>query len=63
MIEVGTVFAVVPLGGANDRLLVRLIVRLCPVGTVMTTGDQPPAAFGFSAAHVALEAVTGAPQL
>ena len=26
----------------NDRLLVRLICRVCPVGTVITTGDQTP---------------------
>ena len=26
--------------GANERLLVRLIVRPWPVGTVITTGDQ-----------------------
>jgi hypothetical protein len=25
---------------ANVKLFVRLIVRLCPVGTVITTGDQ-----------------------
>ena len=35
--EVGTVL---PL--AKERLLVRLICRVCPVGTVITTGDQTP---------------------
>ena len=50
-IEVGTVL---PL--ANDRLLVRLIVRACPDGTVMTTGDQPVAT-GLSFAQVATGAV------
>jgi hypothetical protein len=57
--EVGTVF-VLPLGVVNERLLVRLIVRLCPVGTVMMTGDQLPAdtegfkgaQFAFAATHV-----------
>jgi hypothetical protein len=50
---VGTVFPF-----ANDRLFVRLIVRPpeVPVGTVITTGDQPVAA-GFKAAHVAVELV------
>ena len=37
-------------GGWNERLLVRLIVRSCPDGTVITIGDQPP--LGFSAAQV-----------
>ena len=32
--DVGTLFA------PNERLFVRLIVRACPVGTVITTGDQ-----------------------
>src|SRR5580704_5619852 len=31
------------------RLLVRLIVRSVPVGTVITTGDHPPPAFGLRA--------------
>jgi len=30
----------VGVGGWNERLLVRLIVRACPVGTVITTGDH-----------------------
>jgi len=30
--------------GANVRRFVKLIVRLCPVGTVITTGDQPASA-------------------
>src|SRR6267378_6127751 len=60
--EVGTLFA------PNERLLVRLIVRACPVGTVITTGDQPAGvvpiaagAFGFNATQVA--GATAAPQL
>jgi hypothetical protein len=59
MIEVGMLFGA-PLVG-NVRLFVRLICRLCPVGTVITTGDQP-AAVGLALAHVAVE-VTGAPQV
>src|SRR6266436_8961869 len=46
----------------NERLFVRLIVRACPVGTVITTGDQPAGvvpiaagAFGFKLAQVAVE--------
>jgi hypothetical protein len=38
---------------ANDKLLVRLMVRFEPVGTVITTGDQPVPALGFAAAQVA----------
>src|SRR6266576_219287 len=60
--DVGTLFA------PNERLLVRLIVRTCPVGTVITTGDQPAGvvpiaagAFGFNATQVA--GATTAPQL
>jgi len=30
----------VPVPAVNDRLLVRLITKSCPVGTVITTGDQ-----------------------
>jgi hypothetical protein len=65
-------FAAEPAGvaGVNERLFVRLIVRLCPVGTVITTGDQPAGvvnvaagAFGFRAAQVAVEPATAAPQL
>src|ERR1700741_464369 len=40
--EVGTGLGVVLAVGVNERLFLRLIVRLCPVGTVITTGDQPP---------------------
>ena len=40
----------------------RLIVRPCPVGTVITTGDQPVAA-GFDLAQVAVEPPTTVPQL
>jgi hypothetical protein len=46
----------------NERLFVRLICRVDPVGTVITTGVQP-AAVGFSLAHVAVERDTGVPQL
>src|ERR1035437_554297 len=38
---------------ANDRLLVRLMVKPLPVGTVITTGDHPVPAAGFEAAQVA----------
>jgi hypothetical protein len=50
------------LAAPNERLFVRLICRVCPVGTVITTGDQP-AAVGFSLAQVAVEPTTTAPQL
>jgi hypothetical protein len=73
---VGTVFAVVLPVGKNDRLFVRLIVKACPVGTVITTGDQPAGtaavvvvagiaagAFGFNARQVAVERATAVPQL
>src|ERR1035438_2135561 len=40
----------------NCSLFVRLMVRLCPVGTVITTGDQPDPAAGFEATQVAGEA-------
>jgi hypothetical protein len=66
--EVGIVFAAVAPLGVNERLFVRLIVKLVAVpgaamGTVITTGDHVPAvaAVGFSAAHVAVEPVTAAP--
>jgi hypothetical protein len=58
MIEVGTALAVELPAGKNERLLVRLMVRPCPVGTVITTGDQPTAA-GFDLAQVAVEPATG----
>jgi hypothetical protein len=54
--EVGTLL--VP----KVRLFVRLIRRLSPVGTVITTGDQP-AAVGFDLAQVAVEPTTTVPQL
>jgi hypothetical protein len=58
--DVGMLFGAVP----NDRLFVRLMTRFCPVGTVITTGDQTPApAFGFKLEQVAVEPVTTAPQL
>jgi hypothetical protein len=65
--DVGTVFAVVLPVGVNERLFVRLIVKPCPVGTVITTGDQlagvvPTAAAGFNSAQVAVElAITVGP--
>jgi hypothetical protein len=62
MSDVGIAFAVELPGGKNERLLVRLMVRLCPVGTVITTGDQPTAA-GFDAAQTAVEPAIAVPQL
>src|SRR6267143_3063682 len=54
----------------NERLFVRLIVRPCPVGTVITTGDQPAGvvpiaagAAGFNLAQIAVDPLTTAPQL
>jgi hypothetical protein len=44
------------------RLLVRLMVRACPVGTVIITGDHPAAA-GFRLTQVAVDPVTAAPQV
>jgi len=60
MIEVGTEFPF-----AKVRLFVRLIVSppAAPMGTVITTGDQPAPAFGFRELQVAVEFVTAAPQL
>jgi hypothetical protein len=65
--EVGTVFAVVLPVGVKERLLIRLIVRLCPVGTVITAGDQPAGvvvvaagAVGFNALQVAVEVTPAA---
>jgi hypothetical protein len=49
--DVGMVFAVVLPIGVKVRLFVRFIVRLFPVGTVITTGDQPVPAAGFKAAQ------------
>ena len=50
-IDVGILFA----PARNERLLVRLIVRGCPEGTVITTGDQVFGVVntdaGFNAAH------------
>jgi hypothetical protein len=73
--EVGIVFAVVVPVGVNERLFVRLIVKLVAVpagaaiGTVITTGDQVDGTVatvdtdaGFNAAHVAAEPVTAVPQ-
>jgi hypothetical protein len=62
--DVGIVFVPDPV--ANERLFVKLIVKLEPVGTVISTGDQVGAAgFAtdeeFSAAHVAVEPVTADP--
>jgi hypothetical protein len=74
-IDVGTVFAAVAPAGVNERLFVRLIVKLVAVpveamGTVMTTGDQvggvggvvTSADVGFNGAHVAVDPVTAPPQ-
>jgi hypothetical protein len=66
---VGILYAVVLPVGVNERLFVRLIVRPCPVGTVITTGDQVDGTVatadtdaGFNAAQVAVElAITVAP--
>jgi hypothetical protein len=44
------------------RLFVRLICKVAPVGTVMTTGDHG-LALGFSLAQLAVEPLTTAPQL
>src|SRR5882762_1794649 len=76
MSDVGTIFAVVLPVGKNDRLFVRLIVKACPVGTVITTGDQPAGmagvvvvaataaeALGFNAAQAAVAPTTATPQL
>jgi hypothetical protein len=74
--EVGTGFAAAPAGvvGVKERLFVRLIVRVAgaaavPAGTVITTGDHPAGvvavaagAFGFNAAHAAVDPVTALPQ-
>src|SRR5882762_2728854 len=69
--EVGMGFATVAPVGVNVRLFVRLMVRICPAGTVITTGDQVDAPTtadtdaGFNAAHVATGAtllVAGVPQ-
>jgi len=72
--EVGIVFAAVAPVGVNERLFVRLIVKLVAVpvaamGTVITTGDQVDGTVatvdtdaGFNAAHVAVEPVTAVPQ-
>jgi len=62
MIEVGTVF--VPVPAVKDKLFVRLIVKACPLGTVITTGDQVDGTVatvdtdaGFNAAQVATGAI------
>ena len=47
---------------ANARLFVRLICRSCPVGTVITTGDQTPAR-GVPAAAAAATALLSAVQV
>ena len=73
MRDMGTVFAVVAPVGVNDRLFVRLIVKLVnPVlaaGTVITTGDHVEGTVdtvdtdaGFNAAQVAVAPVETAPQ-
>jgi hypothetical protein len=57
---VGTVF--VPVPAVNERLFVRLMVKYCPVGTVITTGDHVDGTAGtvdtdagFNAAQVAVD--------
>src|SRR5262249_728644 len=63
-VEVGTLL--VPVQAGKERLLVKLIVRPLLTawgGTVITTGDHPVPAFGFSAAHVAKEFCTIAPHV
>jgi len=64
-------------GIGEGKLFVREIVRLCPAGSVITTGDQPgtaavvavaataTGAFGFRGAQVAVEITPtpSAPQL
>ena len=74
--EVGMVFAVAPVVvGVNDRLFVRLMVKLVAVpaaarGTVMTTGDQVEVVTpfvvvtdeGLSGPQVAVEPVAAVPQ-
>jgi hypothetical protein len=71
--EVGIGFAAVAPVGVNERLFVRFMVRICPVGTVITTGDQPytagvvvvagtsNGAFGFNALQVAVARATAVP--
>ena len=74
-IEVGMVFVVAAPVGVNERLFVRLIVKLVAVpaaatGTVMITGDHvggvggvvTGADAGFNGAHVAVDPVTAVPQ-
>jgi len=63
--EVGRVF--VPVPAVKDRPFVKLIVRACPVGTVITTGDQVDGTVatvdtdaGFNAAQVATGATLAA---
>jgi len=70
--EVGTVFAVVAPVGVNERLFVRLIVKLVApavlIGTVIKTGDQVAdvaavaAELGFNGLHVAVAPVAAVPQ-
>jgi hypothetical protein len=62
MSDVGMVLAVELPGGKNERLFVRLMVRLCPGGTVITTGDQPTAV-GFDLAQAAVDPAIAVPQL
>jgi len=63
------VFGVVAPVGVKVKLFVRLMVRYCPEGTVITTGDQvptvavPAATALFNATHVAVAPVTAVPQL
>jgi len=73
-IDVGTEFAAVAPVGVNERLFVRLIVKLvaplAATGTVITTGDHVAgvggvvtgADTGFNGAHVAVDPATAVPQ-
>jgi hypothetical protein len=60
--DVGILFGVELPDGVKERLFVRLIVRFCPVGTVMITGDHPVEG-GFRGLHTAVEPFTAVPQL
>jgi hypothetical protein len=58
--DVGMEF-LVESGRVKDRLFVKLMRRSCPVGTVITTGDQP-ADDGFSFEQLAVEPAIVVPQ-
>src|ERR1700674_303385 len=48
---------------STGRLLVSVMVKPLPVGTVINTGDQPAPGATFNAAHLAVLPVTAAPQV